>query len=227
MKITKWWELTEWNRIRVNKTWFLVLLRRKLFFRDKESLKSMNKNSSEDLLPHNKTELIIYKQWKKLLKDKEMPYSRSLLKRKLREDMLLNLLRQWETTFTLKNKRRKLDDKKLLITTKKFNKKKSSKLLKIINSNLRPKDLPKKREWKTNSRLKWLRNSLRMNVWNRWTPRREEWENYNTRETSKNYGNKNSRCIEPKENKNGTREHKKITRKTTRDKLSQPKKRSF
>jgi len=70
-------------------------------------------------------------------------------------------------TFTLKNKRRKLDDKKLLITTKKFNKKKSFKPLKIINSNLRPKDLPKKREWKTNSRLKWLRNSLRMNVWNR------------------------------------------------------------
>jgi len=69
--------------------------------------------------------------------------------------------------FTLRSKRKKLDDKKQLITTKKFNKKRSSKLLKIINSNLRPKDLQKKREWKTNSRLKWLRNSLRMNVWNK------------------------------------------------------------
>ena len=69
--------------------------------------------------------------------------------------------------FTLRNKRKKLDDKKLLITTKKFNKKRSSKLLKIINSNSKPKDLQKKREWKTNSRLKWLKNSLKMNVWNK------------------------------------------------------------
>jgi len=69
--------------------------------------------------------------------------------------------------FTLRSKRKKLDDKKQPITTKKFNKKRSSKLLKIINSNSRPKDLQRKREWKTNSRLKWLRNSLRMNVWNK------------------------------------------------------------
>jgi len=69
--------------------------------------------------------------------------------------------------FTLRNKRKKLDDKKPPIITKKFNKKRSSKLLKIINSNSRPKDSQKKREWKTNSRSKWLRNLLRMNVWNK------------------------------------------------------------
>jgi hypothetical protein len=67
----------------------------------------------------------------------------------------------------LKSKRKKLDDKKWQTTTKSKIKKKSSKLPRITNSNLRPKDLQKKREWKTNSRLKWLRNSLKMNVWSK------------------------------------------------------------
>lgn len=40
----------------------------------------------------------------------------------------------------LKNKKRKLDQKNKLNTLKKFNKKKSSKPLKIINSNSRPRD---------------------------------------------------------------------------------------
>ena len=69
--------------------------------------------------------------------------------------------------FTLKSKRKKPDDKNKLITTKKSNKKKSSKPPKTTNSNSKPKDTPKKREWKTNSRSKWLRNSLKMNVWNK------------------------------------------------------------
>ena len=63
-----------------------------------------------------------------------------------------------------------------------------------------------------------------MNAWNKWTHRREEWENNNTRETSKIYGNKNFKCTELKENKNGMRELKKNQRKITRDKLSKPKK---
>jgi hypothetical protein len=43
-------------------------------------------------------------------------------------------------------------------------KKLSSKQPKIINSNLRPKDYKKKREWKTSSRSRWPRNSRRMNA---------------------------------------------------------------
>jgi hypothetical protein len=69
--------------------------------------------------------------------------------------------------FTFKNKRKKPDGKKKLIIARKSNKKKSFNLLKTTNSNSRPKDSLKKREWKTNSKSKWLRNSLRMNVWNR------------------------------------------------------------
>jgi len=140
MKIMKWWELIRWSKIRVNKTWFLVLLRRKPFFKDKENLKSMNRSSWEDSLSHNKIELIIYKQWKKLLNDKERSYSKSLQKKSKREEKLLSLLNRWETIFKLRNKRRKLDDKKELTTPRKLIKKKSSKLLKITNSNLKPKD---------------------------------------------------------------------------------------
>ena len=140
MRTMKWWELIKWNKIKVNKTWFSVLLRRKPFLIDKDNSKSMKRSSLENSLVHNKIELIISKQWKKLLNVKEKQYSPSLREKKLREDRLLNHSNKWETIFTLKNKRRKLDDKKLLTTPRKFNRKKSSKPLKIINSNLRPKD---------------------------------------------------------------------------------------
>lgn len=223
----KWWELLKWNKIKANKTWFSVLLRRKPFLIDKDNLKSMKRSSLENSLNHNKIELIISKQWKKLLNVKEKPFSKSSNKKKPREDKHLKALSKWETISTLKSKRKKLDDKKWQTTTKSKIKKKSSKLPRITNSNLRPKDLQKKREWKTNSRLKWLRNSLKMNVWSKWTHRREEWENNNTRETSKIYGNKNSRCIELKENKNGMKELRKNKRNPIRDKLSKPRKLSF
>lgn len=140
MRTMKWWELIKWNKIKVNKTWFSVLLRRKPFLIDKDNSKSMKRSSLENSLVHNKIELIISKQWKKLLNVKEKQYSLNLREKKLREDRLLNHSNKWETIFTLKNKRRKLDDKKLLTTPRKFNRKKSSKPLKIINSNLRPKD---------------------------------------------------------------------------------------
>ena len=140
MRITKWWELIKWNKIKVNKTWYSVLPRREHFLIDKDNLKSTKRSSLENSLNHNKIELIICKQWKKPLKDKERLFSLSLKEKKPREELNLKVSNKWETIFTLKNKRRKPDDKKLLTTPKKFNKKKSSKPLKITNSNLRPKD---------------------------------------------------------------------------------------
>ena len=152
MRIMKWWELIRWNRIKVNKTWFLVSMRRRLFLKDKENLKSMKRSSWEDLQLHNKIEPIISKPWKRLLRDKEKQSSGNSNKRSWKEELPKKVLREWEMISMLKNKKRKLDKRNKLNTTKKFNKKKSSKPPKIINSNSRPKDYKRKREWKMSSR---------------------------------------------------------------------------
>ena len=58
-------------------------------------------------------------------------------------------------------------------------------------------------------------------------PKREEWENNNTKEILKNYGNKNFKYTELKENKNGQREHKKNRKKHSNNKLLLKKKKDF
>jgi hypothetical protein len=63
--------------------------------------------------------------------------------------------------------RKELEPKKEQIMKRDKDKKLNYKLQRITNSNSRPRDLLKKKEWKTNSKSKWLRSLLKMNVWSK------------------------------------------------------------
>ena len=101
---------------------------------------------------------------------------------------------------------------------------KSCKLPRTINSNWRPRDSQKNVEWKKSSRSRWLRSLLKMNVWSKWMLRREEWENSNTREKSKDFGKKNWRSTDNKENRNTRTDARPQNWKTSKNKLLLPRK---
>lgn len=202
----KWWELVRWNKSKVNKIWSYLLMRRRHLSKDKGNSKSMRKNLSEDMEPSNNQDQTSFKLWKRLPKPKEKQFSKNSPPKNQPEELKPNMLKIWETTYKFKKTRKESVHKRDLIMKRKLDKNTNFRLPRIISSNLRPRDLLKKREWKTNSRSKWLRSLLRMSVWSKWTPKREEWENNSTKETSNNYGKKNFLYIVSKENKNGKRE---------------------
>jgi len=92
-KITRWWGSPKWNRSRANKIWFFPWTKRKLYWKDKKSLRSMKKNWLEDMLNNKVKELKNFNKWKRLLRRKEMLSSESLLKKKLLEELRRNMSR--------------------------------------------------------------------------------------------------------------------------------------
>jgi len=154
----------------------------------------------------NNKDQMNFRLWKKLLRLKEKQSSKSLPQKKQKEELKPSMLRIWETTSMFKKLRKKQEQTKDQNMKRDNDKKPNSKKPKIINLNSRPKDSQKKREWKTSSRSRWPRNSLKMNAWNRWMHKKEEWENYSIKEISNNYGKKNLLYIVHKENKNGLKD---------------------
>jgi len=136
-----------------------------------------------------------------------------------------NLLRTLETIFKLRKWRKDIDRLREMPKIRRLDRNKSCRLRRTINWNWRPRDLQKNVGWKKSSRSRWLRSLLRMSVWSKWMLRREEWENNSTREKSKDFGKKNWRSIEYKENKNTRKDARLPRSKISKNKQSKPKKR--
>lgn len=151
----------------------------------------MKKNLFVDMQVNNKRELIPFKPWKIRLNNNVKLSSRSLLLRRLKEEHRLNTLRTSVSSFKMRKPKR---EPELLRRSKKirgYANSMSYKQLKTISSNLRLRDKLKRDAWRKTSRSRWPRNSPRTSVLSRWTPRKEECANSNTRGTSNSYGKRN------------------------------------
>lgn len=106
-KITSWWESTKLSKNRANKIWSSQSMKRRHSSKDKQSLKSMRKRWSDDMLLNNKRDLTTFSKWRSRLKPREMLSSKSSPKKKLKEEPKLLTSRTSETISKLKNWRKK------------------------------------------------------------------------------------------------------------------------
>lgn len=176
-KITSSWESTKSSKNRANKIWSSQSTKRRPSSKDKQNSKNTRKRWLDDMPLNNKRDLTTCSRWKRQLKLRETPSSKSSPKRKLREELKLLTSRTSETIFRFKRWRRKLELQNFKRPKKEEDKRRNYRPPRTTSSNLRLRECRKKRGWKKISRLRWLRSSLKMKDLSRWTPKREEWEN--------------------------------------------------
>ena len=156
-------ESIRWSRSNPNRTWFWVLMKRRLFLEDNESWKSMRKRCSEGMLHNSKREAMNFNPWRKWQRPREMLSSKSWLLKKLKGELRPIGSKLLETIFKWKIWRSRPKPRRQQILRKLKDKRLSFKLLKISKWSSSKRDLTKKEKWKKNSRLRWPKNSQRMN----------------------------------------------------------------
>lgn len=140
MRTMKWWESPKWNKNRANKIWSSQSMKRRHFWKDKRSSRNMKRSLLEDMLNNKDRELKNFNKWKKPLKLKEMPSSRSLLRRKLLEEPKMNILKISEMISKSKSLRKNSVALKEPMLKRNKDKKKNYKLPRTSNLNSRLKD---------------------------------------------------------------------------------------
>lgn len=129
---------------------------------------------------------------------RERVSSRNLRRRKKLEELKRNTLKTWEMSFIYKNLRNKhVSESKKSSKREKESSRNCSKP-KSTREDSKRKDRPKSREWRKTSRSSWCRSSPRTRDSSRWTPRREGWRSWSTRERLRDSGRRSWPCIGPR-----------------------------